>query len=296
MSEKTTERTRSVDIDYEGETRNVSVQDVPLGSNVEKSSETIAEEPRRERKPDTGFAWVILFMGMLNFIIAFGNFVAFGVFQTYYLKVMFVDQKAASIAWVGTLTNAMAQSCGVLTGPLAFYIGVRGVMIFAGVTGVTALGFLYGLSSGIVANMTFTVVSGWFEVKRTPALTLLSIGGVLGGLVLVPTNSGDFVLCDFCGWLSANETACRLQVFKKCAEPEATEGSIPTFGLRCTVLLQRRILGTSSVLPSKYNRSWYVQQFGLQSDHCLLWCSTGFTICADVYWRHPRTIKHHYCQ
>ncbi|OMH84083.1 putative transporter ESBP6 [Zancudomyces culisetae] len=163
----------------------------------------------KERRPDVGYAWVVMVFGVISFFFAFSNLMVYGIFETYYLKVMFVNEKAANIAWIGTLSNMLTQSCGILAGPLAHYIGLRNVLLLSGTLG--GLGFLLasfstqiwqltltqgvlcGFSSSLIVNLTLLVGSSWFEKKRVSALTIISAGSTIGGLVLVPivTNCID---------------------------------------------------------------------------------------------------------
>ncbi|OMH84086.1 Monocarboxylate transporter 13 [Zancudomyces culisetae] len=126
---------------------NVIRDEVPLQTSNDLTanptpthSEKEVPEYEPEIEPDTGYAWIILIAGFLNFMLNFGMFQAFGVFQTYFLKTMFLHEKAEKISWIGTAATATSLTFGVFAGPIYNKIGLRYTLLGAGT--LTCLGLV----------------------------------------------------------------------------------------------------------------------------------------------------------
>ncbi|PWA03026.1 hypothetical protein BB558_000814 [Smittium angustum] len=159
----------------------------------------------REKEPplDEGYAWVILVASFFNFFFSFGNIFSFGVFQTYYLKTMFVNEPANKIAWISTMSNALTTAGGIFAAPIIRKIGLRNAGLLGSIIGTIGLigasfstkiwqliitqGIIYGFGAAIVVNVSLVVPSLWFNKYRSFALSLISSGGGIGSLILVPT-------------------------------------------------------------------------------------------------------------
>ncbi|OMJ18768.1 putative transporter ESBP6 [Smittium culicis] len=152
--------------------------------------------------PDKGYAWVILASSLVNFLFSFGSPNAFGVFQAYYLKVLFVDEPAEKIAWISTMCIACTLSGGLLASPLIRLIGLRNSSLLGTVIASVGLllasfstqiwqltltqGIMFGLGSSIIANIALTVPALWFDKHKGLAIGIVASGSSIGALVLVP--------------------------------------------------------------------------------------------------------------
>ncbi|PVV03883.1 hypothetical protein BB560_001623 [Smittium megazygosporum] len=190
------------------------IESLPLDSKKSKSvydSENISlnQVPNQESQtsnvppPDKGYAWAILIAGLLNFILSFGSFNAFGVFQTYYLLDIFKDESAESISWISTLTVVMTLTGGLFSGRISRILGIRNACLAATVLGTVSLilssffkkiwhlvitqGIMYGFASSILINLSLTMQILWFEKHKGLSLSIVSAGGGIGSLILVPT-------------------------------------------------------------------------------------------------------------
>ncbi|PVU91397.1 hypothetical protein BB559_004158 [Furculomyces boomerangus] len=153
--------------------------------------------------PDQGYSWVILGAGLINFVIAFGSFNAFGVFQTYYLQTIFKTVPADTVAWISTVTISMTLIGGLAVVPMVRIFGFRNSALLGSVVGSVGLflcsfatkvwhfvifqGLIYGLASAIVVNVSILMVVLWFDKRKGFAIGLLNSGGGVGSLILVPT-------------------------------------------------------------------------------------------------------------
>ncbi|PVU92865.1 hypothetical protein BB559_003568 [Furculomyces boomerangus] len=167
--------------------------------DVDKSKTNPSEEGP---PPDKGYAWVILGATFINLIFGFGTFNAFGVFQTYYLTVIFVDVPAGQIAWISTLCVFFTLGGGLTAGPIISKLGLRytsilgsciafvGLILASFSTKVWQLaltqGVIFGYGCSLIVNVNVTVTALWFEKHRGLALGVAVSGGGFGALVLVP--------------------------------------------------------------------------------------------------------------
>ncbi|OMH84901.1 Monocarboxylate transporter 13 [Zancudomyces culisetae] len=157
---------------------------------------------------DTGRAWLILAVGLANYIVLFGCYMSFGIFQSYYLKVMFSDTPADVVSWISTVSTSLMLVCGPVAGPLMSVLGIKPTLALGSILGPLGLllasfssqvwqlvltqGVMFGFGAAILINCSVTLTSIWFEKKRQFALVVLSFGSPLGGLFFVPVIS--FVL------------------------------------------------------------------------------------------------------
>ncbi|PVU97095.1 hypothetical protein BB559_002145 [Furculomyces boomerangus] len=143
--------------------------------NEEVSLESIKPEKHEissEPPQDEGYAWVVLFFAAIDALFAFGSFSSFGVFQTYYLKVMFVNEPAEKIAWIGTCFGMLLASFSTKIWQLAL-----------------TQGLIFGLGSSLIISVYLTVSTLWFNKHRSLIMGILASSGGLGGLVLIPLTN-----------------------------------------------------------------------------------------------------------
>ncbi|PVZ97893.1 hypothetical protein BB558_006136 [Smittium angustum] len=155
---------------------------------------------------DKGYAWVIMFACFINIVFAFGSFSAFGVFQTYYLKITFLNVPAETIAWISTLSIFFTDAGGLLAGPIIRRVGIRYTSILGTVISTIGLvlasfstkvwqlaltqGLIFGLGCSIIVNIAYTVPALWFNKRRGFAIGTIASGGSFGSLIIVPIVTG----------------------------------------------------------------------------------------------------------
>ncbi|PVZ98655.1 hypothetical protein BB558_005338 [Smittium angustum] len=151
---------------------------------------------------DKGYSWVIMFACFINTIFGFGSFSAFGVFQTYYLKITFLNVPAETIAWISTLSIFFTDAGGLLAGPIIRRLGIRYTSILGTIVATTGLllasfstkvwqlaltqGLIFGLGCSIIVNIAYTVPAFWFDKHRGFAIGTVASGGSFGSLIIVP--------------------------------------------------------------------------------------------------------------
>ncbi|PVV01672.1 hypothetical protein BB560_003899 [Smittium megazygosporum] len=184
-----------------------------LGSNKDEaeatnSNNSVPEEPLQ----DQGYAWVIFAAGFMIFLITFGAFNAFGVFQTYYLLTIFKDVPADLVGWISTVTIVMTHLGGLTAGMFVRAIGVRKTCLLFSITGCLGLilssffqkvwhlvltqGLLYGFSCSILINVSITMQSMWFNKYKGFVLGSVSAAGGIGSLIMVPTVTSSIKSLD----------------------------------------------------------------------------------------------------
>lgn len=135
--------------------------------------------------------------GHLLFTNTWGVINSFGVFQTYYAT--FLDRPPSDISWIGSLQVFFSFFIGAFIGRFTDGGLLRHVLI-TGTTLVTigiftasvstrywhlilSQGICCGLGSGCLVTPAVSVVSTYFEKKRSLAIGLGTCGSVTGGLV-----------------------------------------------------------------------------------------------------------------
>ncbi|OMJ19892.1 putative transporter ESBP6 [Smittium culicis] len=164
--------------------------------------DNISEDEDGYPPPDKGYAWVIMVASLVNLLLAFGSPNAFGVFQAYYLKVLFVDEPADKIAWISTMCVTCTLSGGLLASPLIRLIGLRnssllgtaiasvGLLLASFSTKIWQLvltqGIIFGLGSSLIVNISLSAPALWFDKHKGLAIGIVASGGSSGALILVP--------------------------------------------------------------------------------------------------------------
>ncbi|OMJ16149.1 Monocarboxylate transporter 10 [Smittium culicis] len=194
----------------------VSQLDADIPQNIgqfENDSESIRHQPKADAvgteisdekipPPDTGYAWVILAAGTLNFMISFGSFNAFGVFSTYYLLTIFKDIDADVVAWISNVTITMTLIGGLTASSIISKVGIRNTCYIGTAIGTIGLilssfsakiwqlvitqGIIYGFGSSLFVNISLLVQALWFQKRLGLAIGIISSGAGLGSLIMVP--------------------------------------------------------------------------------------------------------------
>ncbi|OMJ29979.1 putative transporter MCH2 [Smittium culicis] len=198
------------------ESRSNSVNDANF-SDIDTTNEKSLESNILIDGPpkDQGYAWVIMAVSVINTLFSFGSTNAFGVFQAYYLKIMFVDEPADNIAWISTVCITCTLCGGLLAGPIIRRLGLRnssllgtlvasiGLLLASFSTKIWHLvltqGVIFGLGSSMIVNISLTAPSLWFDKYRNVAIGTVATGGSMGSLVLVPIVT-KFISFSTIGW------------------------------------------------------------------------------------------------
>ncbi|OMJ28590.1 putative transporter ESBP6 [Smittium culicis] len=161
-------------------------------------SNNIIEGPPK----DKGYAWVILVACFINNLFSFGSTSTFGVFQVYYLKTLFLNEPAEKISWISTVCLSCTFCGGLLASPIIRYIGLRNTSLLGTVIATSGFllasfstqiwhlvltqGIIYGLGCALLVNVSLTTASLWFDKHRNVAIGIVTGGGNIGSLLLVP--------------------------------------------------------------------------------------------------------------
>lgn len=153
--------------------------------------------------------------GHFLFMNTWGVINSFGVFQTYYTD--FLDRPSGQISWIGSIQVFLSFFIGGFIGRLTDGGYLRHVLL-SGTIMVTigiftasvstqywqfilAQGLCCGLGSGCLVTPAVSVVSTYFEKRRSLALGVTTCGSVTGGLVfsamarqLIPSAGIDWAL------------------------------------------------------------------------------------------------------
>ncbi|OMJ18858.1 Riboflavin transporter MCH5 [Smittium culicis] len=191
----------------ENEASEVKGNKIKASNRIEKSSRRISSEndvsEKNEILPDKGYAWVIMIASFFNIVLAFGSFNAFGVFQTYYLKSIFINETAEKVAWISTMSIGCTLAGGLLADPLIRMYGIKYTSLIGTMIATVGLllasfstqiwhyvltqGVIFGTGSSIVVNISLSVPALWFERHRGLAIGVVASGGGFGALFLIPT-------------------------------------------------------------------------------------------------------------
>ncbi|PWA00967.1 hypothetical protein BB558_002963 [Smittium angustum] len=155
-----------------------------------------------EPPQDEGYAWIVLISSFICSMFSRGSFASFSVFQTYYLKVMFVNEPADKIAWISTCCTSMIFGGGIFASKIVRRIGMRNTNLLASFIALTGLilasfstqiwqlvltqGIIFGFGSSIYVNTNTSILTMWFNKHRGLVMGITASGSVLGGIILIP--------------------------------------------------------------------------------------------------------------
>ncbi|CZR54738.1 related to monocarboxylate transporter [Phialocephala subalpina] len=150
--------------------------------------------------PDGGIeAWLQVFGAFLVFWNIWGLPMSFGAFQSFYVLQYLPNYSSSSISWIGTLQGALLIMLGVVSGPL-YDLGYYHILLYAGsfltVFGMMMLsistqyyqvflsqGVCVGVGCGLLYVPTMSLVGGSFKHRRAIAMSLMTSGTPLGGII-----------------------------------------------------------------------------------------------------------------
>ncbi|PVV01129.1 hypothetical protein BB560_004463 [Smittium megazygosporum] len=180
-----------------------TVESISNARVLEKEQdEEISENSSVETYYDSKWSWFVAVSGAMNYLVIFGSFNAFGLFQEYYLNTMFVNESATTISWISTLSTLSTLSVGIFGGPIVAKIGIRWAIILASITSTLGLilasvstkvwhllltqGIIFGAAGSILINVSLVMPSLWFRKHKNIAIAIISSGGGFGALVVGP--------------------------------------------------------------------------------------------------------------
>ncbi|KAH7000745.1 major facilitator superfamily domain-containing protein [Ilyonectria destructans] len=148
--------------------------------------------------PDGGWqAWLCALCGHFLFMNTWGFINSFGVFQTYYTS--FLDRPPSDVSWIGSIQVFLSffvgafigrfTDCGFLRQTLICGTALVTLGIFTASVStkywqmVLSQGICCGLGSGCLVTPAVSVVSTYFNKKRSLAIGFATCGSVTGGLV-----------------------------------------------------------------------------------------------------------------
>ncbi|OMJ25437.1 putative transporter ESBP6 [Smittium culicis] len=187
------------DLDTDGASK-----DLEIGGIIDKSAAPtiFMDETSYIPPPDKGYAWIIMLACTFNLMLAFGSFNAFGVFQTYYLRVLFPNESASYIAWISTICGVATFTGGLSASSIVRRLGLRYSSLLGTLICVIGLlsasfstkvwhfmitqGLIFGYGSSIIINISLTVPALWFHEKRALVYGIVASGGGFGALILIP--------------------------------------------------------------------------------------------------------------
>ncbi|KAM0812055.1 putative Major facilitator superfamily transporter [Seiridium cardinale] len=196
-----------------------------------------------------GAAWLCALCGHLVIANTWGFINSFGVFQSYYTTLL--GRPPSDVSWIGSLQIFLTFFIGTFTGRLTDAGFFRPILLL-GTTFVTigifttsaatqywqfilSQGICMGLGNGFLFCPAISVVSTYFEKKRSFALGLTAAGSVTGGLVF-PAMARQLLPTAGFGWAVRSigfvqvATLLFTNVFMKSRLPPRRTGSLVEWG------------------------------------------------------------------
>ncbi|KUJ20846.1 MFS transporter, MCP family, solute carrier family 16, member 10 [Mollisia scopiformis] len=164
-----------------------------LPSNLNHQSPT-------QSPPDGGIeAWLQVFGAFMVFWNIWGLPMSFGAFQSFYVLQYLPDYSSSAISWIGTLQGALLIMLGVVSGPV-YDLGHYHFLVYTGsfltIFGMMMLslstqyyqvflsqGVCTGVGCGLLYVPTMSLVGGSFKHKRAIAMSVMTSGTALGGII-----------------------------------------------------------------------------------------------------------------
>lgn len=167
--------------------------------DVEASPSTPA--PRMDDFPDGGAAaWMVVLGCTCAIFATFGLVNAWGVFQSYYKRVLIPETETSTIAWIGSIQYALVFLPGLIAGRLCDLGYFKRTLFISSVILVVATvltaeckeywqlllcqGLLTGFCCGMIFSPIPAVASQWFKKRRALAFGIMSTGSSLGGTII----------------------------------------------------------------------------------------------------------------
>ncbi|KAF9646429.1 MFS general substrate transporter [Thelephora ganbajun] len=156
--------------------------------------------------PDGGLAaWCVVLGSTCAICATFGLVNSWGVFQSYYERVLLPETKTSTVAWIGSVQYALVFLPGLLAGRLCDLGYFKQTLFISSVILVVATvataeckefwqlllcqGFLTGFSCGMIFGPLPTITSHWFKKRRSLAFGISATGSSLGGAIIPIASS-----------------------------------------------------------------------------------------------------------
>ncbi|ROT36354.1 MFS general substrate transporter [Sodiomyces alkalinus F11] len=173
----------------------------PTSAPEMKESEQVAGaeiDDHHDQPPDGGLqAWLQVLGSWAILADTWGLINTFGVFQTYYERVLLPGVSASDISWIGSLQGALLMIVGPLSGSLydagyfrpLLLVGIVLIVLGQAMTSlateyyqlVLAQGVCIGLGCGLTFLPSTAILSQYFRRRRALVIGLASTGSPLAG-------------------------------------------------------------------------------------------------------------------
>lgn len=159
--------------------------------------------------PDGGLAaWSIVFGSTCAIFATLGLVNAWGVFQSYYQRVLIPGTETSTIAWIGSIQYALVFFPGLIAGRLCDLGYFKRTLFISSVILVVATvltaectkfwqlllcqGILTGWCCGMIFSPIPAISSQWFKKKRALAFGIMSTGSSIGGSI-IPITADNLI-------------------------------------------------------------------------------------------------------
>lgn len=166
---------------------------IDIGSKIRKNAE--------DDYPDGGLAaWSVLVGATCAIFATWGFLDTWGVFQSYYQRVLIPDTPTSTIAWIGSTQFALAYLPGLVAGRLCDLGYFKRTLLIPSVIIVLATvitaecnkfwqllvcqGMVIGICCGMISSPIPAIISHWFNKRRSLALGVMTTGSAIGGVIL----------------------------------------------------------------------------------------------------------------
>ncbi|THU83985.1 MFS general substrate transporter [Dendrothele bispora CBS 962.96] len=160
----------------------------------------IDEDTQTEKCPEgTLYGWLSVVGGFCFSVATLGFIVSWGTFQAYYEEFVLTDSTSSEIAWIGSLQYSLVFLPGIISGRLFDAGHFRLCLVTSSALYVTAnfliaqctkywhfilcQGVALGIACGIIYVPCVGIVSQWFKTKRPLAISIVSLGISIGGII-----------------------------------------------------------------------------------------------------------------
>ncbi|CCH46160.1 Monocarboxylate transporter [Wickerhamomyces ciferrii] len=183
------------------ETSGIELENLNNNGTQEVSSSEITIVHEDLEFPEGGLkAYLVVFGSFMGLVPVFGLLNSIGAIQAYVGTHQLADVSSSSLSWIFSINLFIAYFFGIFAGVFFDRNGTRtllilGSLLFTGglmATGncqtvyqfVLALGVVVGLGLGMLISPLVGVVSHYFKKKRATAVSIATIGGSVGGIVM----------------------------------------------------------------------------------------------------------------
>ncbi|MCJ1458462.1 hypothetical protein MMC28_008835 [Mycoblastus sanguinarius] len=172
---------------------------------MEVNGANLDQDPLRAEQPDDQIpdggvvVWLQVVSAFCVNLTTWGVINMYGVYQTYYQSHKLSNESESNIAWIGSLQGGLLLIICFFAGPIydvgyfngLMYTGAVLVVVGMMMTSICknywqillAQGVAVGIGSGLLYLPGASVISQYFEKKRTFAFGIASVGSNIGGII-----------------------------------------------------------------------------------------------------------------